>query len=102
MPCHMYRKRVVYLAGFLSFLANVSVFIFIAVWRFDGERRLHEIGEQDAEILVETTPEALASLITAGPEESRTLVDRLNIEGEVVRVENFAAKFGVVATHPGN
>lgn len=69
--------------------------------RFDGERWLHEIGEQDAEILVETTPEALASLITAGPEESRTLVDRLNIEGEVVRVENFVAKFGVVATHPG-
>ena len=69
--------------------------------RFDGERWLHEIGEQDAEIHVETTPEALASLITAEPEESRTLVDRLNIEGEVVRVEEFVATVGVMATHPG-
>ena len=69
--------------------------------RFDGERWVHKLGEAEADIRVETTPEALARLITEGPEESRTLLDRLNTEGEATRVEEFVATFGLMATFPG-
>jgi len=69
--------------------------------RFDGELWVHKLGKEQADICVETTPEDMARLITAGPEESRTLIDRLNIEGETARVDEFFAAFGVVATHAG-
>ena len=66
--------------------------------RFDGEGWAYQPGEQEADIIVETTSEALARLITAEPEDSRTLLDRLDIEGEAARVEEFVAAVGVVAT----
>ena len=62
--------------------------------RFAGERWVYNQGEEEADIQVETTPEALAMLITAGPEESGALVDRLDIEGKAARVEEFIAAFG--------
>ena len=70
--------------------------------RFAGKRWISNQGEEEADILVETTPEALAMLITAGPEESGALIARLEIEGKATRVEEFIAAFGVRVVSPSS
>lgn len=66
--------------------------------RFQGKRWTSNQGEEEADIVAETTPEALAMLITAGPEEAGVLTDRLNIEGKAKQVEEFKAAFGAAVT----
>ena len=67
--------------------------------RFEDEQWTYKKGEEEADVLVETTPDDLARLITAGPEEYRAVAGRLKIEGEAARVEEFVAAFGAVASH---
>ena len=62
--------------------------------KFAGKRWIYNQGEEEADIVVETTPQTIAMLITAGPEESGALVNSLDIEGKAARVEEFIAAFG--------
>ena len=66
--------------------------------RFQGESWVSDSGEVEADVLVETTPQALAMLITAGPEESGVLLERMDINGEGDRIQQFIASFGAGVT----
>ena len=68
--------------------------------RFAGKRWVYNPGEEEADIVVETTPQSLAMIITAGPEEFGALVDRLNIAGKPARVEEFISAFEVADASP--
>lgn len=62
--------------------------------RFDGDHWSRQRSEGPADVTVETTPEAWAAFLTAGPEERRQQLAQLRVEGAPERIEEFARILG--------
>jgi DNA-binding HxlR family transcriptional regulator len=61
---------------------------------FDGKRWSHKLNQLDADVSIETTPEAWAAFATATPDERKRIVKDLRISGDSASVAEFQKILG--------
>ena len=62
--------------------------------RFDGARWSRQRGEEPADVVVETRPEAWVGFLTGSPEERRRWLAETRVEGSPDRIEEFMRTLG--------
>ena len=107
-PQHVINALIFFLKNRLGMRLAPVIWVFrfpgdyVYTIRFTGKRWKSNQGEDAADVLIETTPEALAMLITAGQEESRELIARLEIKGKSPRLDEFISAFAGQVTSPSD